>query len=117
MKNKASLALMELLVMVLVLALAAAASLRCFVWAARTAEETAVRDRAVTLAQNTAEAVKSCGGNFPAAEALLEVPEGLTLEINEIPSETAGLGQAEIRVENSGGEPIFSLCIAWQEEP
>ena len=116
MKNKASLALMELLVMVLIFSLAAAACLRCFVWADRTSEETTRRDRAVILAQNAAEAVKARSGDIPAARALLEVPEGLILKITEISPEIPGLGEAEIAVENDRGERLFSLWIAWQED-
>ena len=72
MENKASFTLMELLIMVLVFSLAAAGCLRCFVWAKLTSEETAEFDRAVVLAQNTAEALKSTGGNCREAAALVD---------------------------------------------
>ncbi len=116
MKNKASLVLMELLVMVLVFALAAAACLRCFVWAFQTSQEIGQRDRAVVLAQNTAEALKARNGDIPAAQALLEVPEELTLQIIKLSPEIPGLGEAEILIENDRGELLFSLCAAWQED-
>ena len=116
MKNKASLVLMELLVMVLIFALAAAACLRCFVWTFQTSQEIGQQDRAVLLAQNAAEALKARSGDIPAAQALLEVPEGLMLKITEISPETPGLGEAEISVETDRGERLFSLCVAWQED-
>jgi len=116
MKNKASLVLMELLVMVLIFALAAAACLRCFLWAAETSRETARQDRAVVLAQNAAEAIKATGGDFSAARQLLDIPEGLSLQMTEISSGVPGLGEAEILVKGHGGAVLFSLDIAWQED-
>lgn len=125
MKSKASLTLMEQLVMVLVFALAAAVCLRAFVYADKLSRETQDRDRAVYIAQNGAETVKACRGGFAEAAALLggaETEEGLTvcyetgfrLEAERLPTETAGLGRAEIRV-TKGDEVLFSLTVAWQE--
>lgn len=114
MKNKASLVLMELLVMVLIFALAAAGCVRCFVWAVQTAEETALQDRAVNLAQNTAEAIQSTG-DIDAAMALQRIPEGLALQVEEIPSGMPGLKEAQILITGVGEREILSLHIAWQE--
>lgn len=116
MKNKASFLLMELLVMVLIFALASAVCLRCFLWAANTAEETALQDRAVTLAQNAAEAIKATG-NIPAAKASVQVPDGLALEITMTEPEIPGLGGAAISVMGSCGKVLFALETAWQEVP
>ena len=61
MRSKASLFLMEQLVMLLVFALAAALCLGVFVRADRISEETHQRDQAVILACNAAELLKSIG--------------------------------------------------------
>lgn len=116
MKNRASLALMELLLMVLVFALAAAACLGCFVWSAQTSQDILLRDEAVILAQNAAEALKLCGDPEKAESMLNGAPEGLTLHIEETEAPVPGLGQAEITVKNDAGETLFSLTAAWQEE-
>lgn len=116
MKNKASLALMELLIMVLVFTLAATGCIRCFVWAKLTSEEISLRDRAVTLAANTAEAMKISGGNAENALALVPEEEGLNVVIIPLPPGIPGLGEAEITVQSASGEVLFFLTAAWQEE-
>ena len=116
MKNKASLALMELTVMVLVFALAAAGCIRCFVWAKLTSEDIALRDRAAALAANTAEAVKSSNGNIEAALSQVAQSEDLKVIISPLPREIPGLGEAEITVQSPSGEILFFLTTAWQEE-
>ena len=68
MKHRASLTLMELLVMVLVFALAAAVCLRCFAAAAVTARETDLQTRAALLAQNGAEILKASAGDLEKPE-------------------------------------------------
>lgn len=125
MKNKASLTLMEQLIMVLVFALAAAICLRAFVSADRISQETAARDKAVYLAQNGAETIKACGGDFAeAAEHLggeetengltVRYNDGFSLEVQEIFTQIPGLGQAEVRV-IWDNQALFSLTAAWQE--
>ena len=116
MGNKASLALAELLIMVLVFALAAAGCLRCFVWARITAEETAALDRAVALAQNTAEALQHSGGDLQRVQALVEIPQGLRLEYTSLPPQIPGLGEMEIAVMTEAGTELFRLTAAWQED-
>ncbi len=117
MKSKASLALMELLVMVLIFSMAAALCLGAFVQADRVSRETQLQDRAVALAQSGAEALKACGGDLAQAEALLDpAPEGLYLTVSLLSSEIPGLGTGEITVYNKEtGKAIFSLTAAWQE--
>lgn len=108
MKNRASLSLMELLIMVLVFSLAAAVCLRLFVAAGEISEEITRQDEAVVMAQNAAEALKA--GKEP--EILSQ--EGLKLAIREVNPEVPGMKQAQISVfyEN---EVIFSMETGWQE--
>lgn len=112
MRSKASLFLMEQLVMLLVFALAAALCLNVFVRANEISLQTARRDEAVRMAQNAAEMLKS--GKNP--ELLQETAEnnGLTLQIVEETSEIEGLCQAKITVFYENSE-IFSLQTGWQE--
>ena len=124
MKNKTPLVFMELLVMVLVFALAAALCLNCFVYADRLSRETAARDQAAFLAQNTAETLKSCRGNLAEAaellggtvrDDLLTVTDGVfSVEARKQPSPNLLLGQADIQVLHSE-TPVFSLAVCWQE--
>lgn len=126
MKSKASLVLMEQLVMILVFALTACMCLNIFVQADRISRETGLRDRAVVLTQRGAETLKACEGDLEAAaeilggvseDGVLTVREGgLRLEAERMPAELAGLGQAEVRaVEEETGEILFSVTAAWQE--
>lgn len=64
MRSKAPLALMEQLVMVLVFALAAALCVQVFILSDRTSRRNEARDRAVVEAQNAAETLKSCCGDY-----------------------------------------------------
>lgn len=126
MKSKASLVLMEQLVMILVFALAASMCLQVFLYADRVSRETELQDRAVVLAQNGAEILKSCGGSLEKAGARLEGEghgdtltvrrEPLRMEIQITRSEIPGLGQGEVRIlEDETGIVLFSLKTAWQE--
>lgn len=107
MRSKASLFLMEQLVMVLVFALAAALCIQVFVRAEEISLETARRDEAVAVARNAAELLKA-GRDAAAAEA-----EPYEVRIQEIPSEIPGLGQAEITVLFEG-EVIYALTAGYQ---
>ena len=75
MRSKSPLALMEQVIMVLVFALAAALCLQVFVLSDQMSEKNRDTDRAVLLAQNTAEMIKACGGVEEAAEAVEEAAE------------------------------------------
>lgn len=111
MKSKATLFLMEQLVMLLVFALAAALCLNVFARANEISLQTARRDEAVTIAQNAAEMLKY-SGDPELAQAVAE--GGFTLEIREEASGIPGLRQAEIIVIYEDRE-IFSLRTGWQE--
>ena len=113
MKSKASLSLMEMLVMVLIFALAAALCLQIFAKARTISLETARQDEAVLLAQNAAQVLKATSGDLQLAAAAAE-DSGYRLEIRKTDSGTNLLGQAEIRVWQED-ELIFSLRTGWQE--
>lgn len=87
MKSKASLTLMEQLIMLLVFALAAAVCLRAFVWADTHSAQIETTDKAVLLAQSTAETIKGSGGDVQnalksAADMLGAKYDGKALQIN-----------------------------------
>ena len=67
MRSKAPLVLIEQAVMLLVFALAAALCLKAFVWADTQSVQCAARDRAMLAAQNAAETLKYCEGDFEQA--------------------------------------------------
>lgn len=126
MKNKASLVLLEQLVMILVFSLAAAVCLRIFVWSDQTSRELELRDRAVVLCQNAAETLKAEGALEAGAEALGTVLQDniwsvscdgeIRLELEEKKSGIPGLGAAEIRaVAVKTEEVLFSITAGWQE--
>lgn len=112
MKSKASLFLMEQLVMVLIFALAAALCLGIFVRANKISSETARRDEAVIIAQNVAQMLKATGDPELVRQ---RVDSGeFTLEIQKENSEIPGLCQAKIVVLYENRE-VFSLRTGWQE--
>ena len=113
MKSRTSLQLMELLVMVLVFAIAAALCLQVFAKASGITEETARRDRAVTLAANAAEVLKATAGDTRAAEALSR--EGYQVTVTRLPARQPGLAEAEIQV-SCEEQILFCLDTGWQEE-
>lgn len=125
MKSRASLVLMEQLVMILVFALAASLCLQAFLYADQVSQETELQDQAVVLAQNGAELLKSSGGSLEQVNAALDgdwdgeiltVCRGqLRMEIEISRQEIPGLGQGEVRVLDSTGQLLFSLVTAWQE--
>ena len=108
MRSKASLFLMEQLIMVLVFALAAALCLQVFVRAEEISLESARRDDAVIVARNAAELLKA-GRDATEAEA-----DPYELRIQELPSEIPGLGQTEIAVLFEG-EALYVLTVGYQE--
>ena len=139
MKSKAPLALMEQIIMVLVFALAAALCLRAFALSDRLSREGELRDGAVLLAQNAAEVCKAGGGDWDYMETVLggnalgyswtvlynermepvAVAEDAAYEVTVRPetAEVPGLGRATVSVfEMDGGDLLFQLPVAWQEE-
>lgn len=107
MKNKASLLLMEQLIMILVFALGAALCLQVFARSAQIAGQTACRDAAVQMAQNGAELWKQ--GETPASEK-----DHFTLKITENTAEIPGYAEAEISVSCECG--IHFEIIAGRQE-
>ena len=124
MKNRTSLVLMEQLVMVLVFALAAALCLNIFVKADQISRETARRDEAILMAQNSAQVLKACAGDAEKAARLLGgqvtdtglfvVKDGYTETVTFERSEIPGLGLARIDIYLEE-ELLFSLQTGWQE--
>lgn len=112
MKSKASLFLMEQLVMVLVFALAAALCLNIFVRANEISAQTACRDEAMIIAQNAAEALKNSGD--PKVAQRLVDSGSYQLEIREETSGISGLRQAEITVLYEGAEQFY-LTVGFRE--
>ena len=108
MRSKASLFLMELLIMVLAFALAAALCLQVFVRAEEICAETARRDEAVVIAQNAAERLKAGKDMAAAAKDSYEV------QVLQLPTEIPGLGQAEITVLYEGAA-LYTLTVGYQE--
>lgn len=109
MKSRASLVLMEQLLMVLVFALASAVCLQLFVKADSLAQETARRDEAVVIAQNAAELLK--GGCDPEALDTGDYRVVIREEAPDIP----GLATATVAVYYEE-IPLYSLTTGWQEE-
>ena len=140
MRNRAALMLMEQLLMVLVFALAAAWCLQVYAQADRISEEIGGRDRAVILAQNAAETIKSCKGDMEDAARILgavkeqeswtvcydeewnrlENTKGCCylMEIQTSEVLVTGLGQAQIQIVSydDSKEALFSIIVAWQED-
>ncbi len=125
MKSKASLTLIELLIMLLVFAFAAALCLQAFARADRISGESARLDSAVTLAQSAAEALKANSGNFEKASACLGgewdencwtiSEEDYELRATLVQSGYPQMGQSEILVCEPEGETVFSLTVVWQK--
>lgn len=112
MRSKASLSLMELLVMILVFALASAFCMQAFGRAQAISLETMRRDEAVVLAQNGAELLKAGIGAEEIEKRLCKAP--YTVRIQEATQEIPGLKQAEITVFYDD-TALFSLMVGCQE--
>ena len=137
MRSKAPLVLMEQLVMVLVFALAAALCVQVFVLSDQTSRSHEARDRAVVAAQNAAENLKGCGGDYAAAaerwggdwngsmwgfsydEAWPVCQDQSQAAYHALvtPAESGRdlLGQAQVTVYTAEGDVLFSIPVAWQE--
>jgi len=70
-RSRASLVLIEQVVMILVFALAAALCLKAFVWADTESAALWERDKALRCAQNAAEVIKNCRGDMGAAVEIM----------------------------------------------
>ena len=137
MKNRASLSLMEQLIMILVFALAATLCLQGFATANQISQKTGQVDHAIHHVQNTAELLKAYGGNIDTQLPVCALPttDGWVVYYNknwepeektdhpqycmEIVRQNAGikgLGQAQIKMSvMSSQSELFSLTVAWQE--
>ncbi len=135
MKGKASLSLMELAIMILVFAIASAVCIRIFVYADTLSTASAVRSEAALHAQNTAEIIKLCRGDFGKASASISGSKYDGRVLNAVydkewnpddsgvyiisaylhPTQQPLLGAADISVSTLEGNVLFSLTVAWQE--
>lgn len=136
-RSKVPLILMEQMIMLLVFALAAALCVRAFVLADSRSLHNEARDRALTVAQNTAELYKSVQGDAESVAARVggslenggfcivygedwqpthaERETAYLLTVTPLPKETPRLGKAELRVTDAAGETLITLPLAWQE--
>lgn len=131
-RNRASLVLIEQVIMLLVFALASALCIKAFAWADTESAAAAERDKALLMAQNAAQIIKN-SGDIAAAELLGGCAEGerwiiyydeewqsvegggvytLTAE----PKEDGLRYMSAARVEvYKGAELLLSVDAAWQE--
>jgi len=134
-RSKVPLLLMEQMIMLLVFALAAALCVRAFVLADSRSLHNEARDRALTVAQNTAELYKSFRGDAESVAARVGGSlqnEGLSiaydkdwqpteretaylLTVTPLLDENPRLGKAELSVTDESGETLITLPLAWQE--
>ena len=142
MKSRSSLAMMEQLVMLAVFALAAALCLQAFVKSDKMSRNSEARDRAMTLCQSAAEAIRHSGGDLEKAAELLGIPYGAyaqeepafsahyqedwtlsdtreyayVLRAERTDSGVPGLGRARVEASAADGAGVlFTLDICWQE--
>ena len=119
MKDKATLTLMELLIMVLVFSLAAALCLKAFVWSTQKTGENRVIAQAAVTAQNAAEKMKAARraetGSLTYDENWQPAENGCYILKTE-PFSSALLGGADITVEDRTGNELFRLTVRWQED-
>ena len=135
MKRKASLILIELMLMLLVFALAAALCVQAFVWADDNSRQSQAADAALMQAQNAAELLKHHRGEFSMAAADFgglwdgdswtvfydehwNITSGApvySLQAKPQACETAYLGQAQIIVVDAKQTTLTSLSVCWQE--
>ena len=110
MKSRASLVLMEQLIMILVFALAAALCLQVFAKADTIAQQTACQDEALRIAQNAAETLKhTCGNGQISVEN-----DHFFLEIRQEETEIPNFSKATVSVSCDCGA-AFTLTTGWQE--
>ncbi len=124
MKNKASLTLIEQVIMLLVLTVAAAVCLQIFVNAGTMSKKSELQDQAVQQAQSCAEILKSTGGNMEEAAALLGgtviegvlrvEADGITVCAEKMTTDHALLGKACVSV-YSDDRQLCILNVCWQE--
>lgn len=128
MRNKASLVLMEQLIMLLVFALSAALCLGIFAASHQISQRAVHQDNAVFLAQNAAEILKSNAGDLQKTARMLsasvqeniltaEYDNGYCIHMKPTCSSVSGLAKASVWVTHDSGpeDAIFTLTVSWQE--
>lgn len=119
MKDKATLTLIELLIMVLVFSLAAALCLKAFVWSTQKTRENQVLAQAAVAAQSAAEELKvshSAGAHSVTYDENWQPAEGGCYILTTVPFSGNLLGGAEITVEDRTGNELIRLAVRWQED-
>ena len=134
MKRNSSLLLIELVIMLLVFSLAAALCVQVFVWADTRSAQSAVEDMALLQAQNAAEALKHCNGDFSLAAqthggvwagkwtllfdeqwTITEGDPSYRLVAEPVAADVPMLGQAKLTVWDREGAVLAELSVCWQE--
>lgn len=119
MKDKATLTLMELLIMVMVFSLAAALCLKAFVWSTQKTRENRIIAGAAVLAQTAAEELKDARRAEAESRAYDEngqPAEGGCYILKTEPFRSGLLGGAELTVEDRDGNELYRLTVRWQED-
>lgn len=111
MRSKSPLTLIELIIMIAVFALAAALCLRAFVWADLKSADNQERDRAVILAQSTAETIKAQHH----AEASVTEQDGFIVTVSLQETDNDLLGAAVVAVADEENNTLVELNVKWQE--
>ena len=123
MKRRASLLLMEQIIMLLVLALVAALCLRAFAWADTTSRDNRDRDMALLQLQSAAETLKSRGGvpengqyqqYFDENWEQSREENAFLLQILPLKARD-GLGCATLQMQRADGQILAELTVCWQE--
>ena len=124
MRSRASLMIIEQIVMMLVFALAAALCLKAFVWADTESADIFTRDKALLQAQSAAEVIKSCRGDMNAAAEIVGGSvsadgraincDEYVLTVTPIEDGIKYMASAEVSVYEDESL-LASLKIAWQE--
>ena len=134
MKRSASLLLMELTIMLLVFALAAALCVQAFVWADSRSSQSTAEDMALLHAQNAAEVLKHCDGDFALASKthggnwdgiwvisyneqweITDSTPAYCLQAEPVDTEQDLLGKAKLTVRDKEGTILAELSVCWQE--
>lgn len=136
MNKKASLNLMEQLIMVLVFALCAAICLQCFILSDHLSKEQGVKAHSALIVQNAAEVLKSSSGDLSKATKIMggymegyvwQIPYSESWEIVADGEAATYIMQAQILEDNDvflgtaniallhHGETVLSASVSWQK--
>lgn len=130
MKSRSSLVLIEQTVMILVFALTAALCLRAFLWAQDISQDAAQQDMALLRAQNAAQILKACQGDFEQAAERYggSYTDGIwtvyydaqeecvqQLQVHALSNLPDLLGGASVQVSDRSGRRLVKLELRWQE--